>query len=205
MTTDINMDLQIPVHPLPTGGKVVVVAEHDLGDAALVALIRGFGHDCAWVDLDADPADAVLLHGTTAVVARSAHGLACARAVAPDALLVGIGVPDGVLLDAVVLPDVAESALRLRAILGENQQNSAVNPDRIHLSDRERDVVSTYVLGSTVYETARRYFISESTVRTHFRRVVTRYTAAGREVNNKSQLLIELIADGWLDHGQFTR
>ena len=60
-----------------------MVAEHDLADAAYVALIRGFGHDCASVDLDEYPAGAMLLPGTRAVVARSARGLVRARAPLP--------------------------------------------------------------------------------------------------------------------------
>lgn len=206
MTADINDALEIAVNPLPSGHEVAVVAEHDLADAAYVALIRGFGHDCASVDLDEYPAGAMLLPGTRAVVARSARGLVRARAAAPDALLVGIGIADGAAgSNALILPDVAESAPRLRAVLDSGRQAPTPKKGRVHLSERELGVLSTYVLGSTVYETARRHYISESTVRTRFRRVVTRYSNAGRAVNNKSQLLIELIADGWLDGDQFNR
>ena len=205
MTTDINMDLQIPVHPLPTGCDVAVGAEHYLADIALVALIRGFGPCCAPVDLDTFHTGGRALSETRAVVARSTLRLHRARAAAPGALLIGIGVGAGEAFDAVVLPDAAASALQLRAVLGDACTHSTSNHVKVHLSERERDVLSTYVLGATVYETARHHFISESTVRTHFRRVVTRYGNAGRTVNNKSQLLIELIADGWLDRDNLGR
>ncbi|GED95968.1 hypothetical protein nbrc107697_00070 [Gordonia crocea] len=56
----------------------------------------------------------------------------------------------------------------------------------------------TYTLGTTVRDTARQHFITENTVRSHFRRVMRRYRDAGRPVTNKSQLLIQLIADGWV-------
>lgn len=76
---------------------------------------------------------------------------------------------------------------------------AATTGSQVHLSPREREVVVTYTLGATVKETARRHYIADTTVRSHFRRVMARYAEAGRPVNNKSQLLIQLIADGWVD------
>lgn len=70
---------------------------------------------------------------------------------------------------------------------------------RIHLSHREREVLGTYTMGATVTETAAIHFIAASTVKAHYRRVVAKYEAAGRIVENKAQLMVELIADGWLD------
>lgn len=70
---------------------------------------------------------------------------------------------------------------------------------RIRLSEREREVLTTYVLGSTVTATATEHFIGEATVRTHYRRVVERYAAVGRPVGNRVQLLLLMIADGWID------
>lgn len=203
MTADINGELGIPVHPLPVGTDVAVVAGHGLADAGLSALVESFGLRCAIVDLD-DPGSAPAAPTVRSVIVRSAAAAERAREWAPAALLVGIGVAGAP--DMVVLPDTADSARRLRALLGSGlADRSRPNPDRVHLTLREREVLATYVLGSTVYETAKHHFISESTVRSHFRRVVARYTGEGRPVNNKSQLLLELIADGWLDDERITR
>ncbi|WP_020173011.1 response regulator transcription factor [Gordonia polyisoprenivorans] len=70
---------------------------------------------------------------------------------------------------------------------------------RVHLSHREREVLGSYTMGATVTETAAIHFIAASTVKAHYRRVVAKYEAAGRLVENKAQLMVELIADGWLD------
>lgn len=72
----------------------------------------------------------------------------------------------------------------------------------MHLSGRELEVVVTYTLGATVRDTATKYFISESTVRSHLRRVMRRYSEADRTVSNKAQLLLELMADGWVERSQ---
>ncbi|BDH55256.1 LuxR C-terminal-related transcriptional regulator [Tsukamurella sp. PLM1] len=70
---------------------------------------------------------------------------------------------------------------------------------RIRMSAREREVLTTYVLGATVTVTAAEHFIGEATVRTHYRRVVERYAAVGRPVGNRVQLLLLMVADGWID------
>ncbi|GAB04251.1 DNA-binding response regulator [Gordonia amarae] len=203
MTADINGELGIPVHPLPVGTDVAVVAGQGLADAGLVALIESFRLRCAIVDLD-DPGIAPAAPTVKAVIVRSPAATERARKWAPSALLVGIGVTGAP--DMVVLPDTADSAPRLRALLDTGlAARVRHNPNRVHLTPREREVLGTYVLGSTVYETAKHHFISESTVRSHFRRVVSRYTNEGRPVNNKSQLLMELIADGWLDDERIAR
>ena len=74
-----------------------------------------------------------------------------------------------------------------------------ISPDRVHLTDRELEVLTTYIMGATMDSTARAHFIAESTVRSHYRRVTDRYGAAGRPVGNKAELLLELIEDGWID------
>ncbi|WP_345312709.1 LuxR C-terminal-related transcriptional regulator [Gordonia alkaliphila] len=70
---------------------------------------------------------------------------------------------------------------------------------RVQISRREREVLTTYVLGATVDETADEHFVAASTVRTHYRRATQRYSAAGRPVLNKTQLLLQMIADGWIE------
>lgn len=68
----------------------------------------------------------------------------------------------------------------------------------VPLSPRELEVLTTYVMGATVEDTAARHFLATSTVRTHYRRVTARYTSAGRPVTNKAQLLLQMVADGWI-------
>ncbi|NMO03471.1 LuxR family transcriptional regulator [Gordonia sp. TBRC 11910] len=74
--------------------------------------------------------------------------------------------------------------------------------DRVHISFREREVLSSYVLGATVEVTAAAHHIAVSTVKTHYRRVAERYGEAGRPVTNKTQLLVEMVADGWVIPGR---
>lgn len=75
----------------------------------------------------------------------------------------------------------------------------AEHEGRVHVTFREREVVGAYVLGAKVKEVADRSFIAESTVKAHYRRVAARYNAAQRPVKNKTQLLLEMLADGWID------
>lgn len=89
-------------------------------------------------------------------------------------------------------PDVAE---RLRVLLETLLGPSA---GRVALSVREREILTTYVLGATVEETAAEHFVATSTVRTHYRRVTARYTDAGWPVANKAQLLLRMVAEGWI-------
>lgn len=93
------------------------------------------------------------------------------------------------------LPDGPDVADRLRTAL-----ESLLGPaaGRVELSRREREILATYVLGATVEATAAEHFVAISTVRTHYRRVTARYTEAGRPVSNKSQLLLRMVADGWV-------
>ncbi|MGB6247284.1 response regulator transcription factor [Gordonia sp. (in: high G+C Gram-positive bacteria)] len=88
--------------------------------------------------------------------------------------------------------DVEERlALLLTRILGPTSGRTA-------LTAREREILTTYVLGATVEETAARHFVAASTVRTHYRRVSSRYEDAGWPVANKAQLLLRMVADGWI-------
>lgn len=138
------------------------------------------------------------------MIVRSPAATERARKWAPSALLVGIGVTGA---DMVVLPDTADSAPRLRALLDTGPRRPRTAQPELGASDatRTRGPWGTCVLGSTVYETAKHHFISESTVRSHFRRVVSRYTNEGRPQRQQVQLLMELIADGWLDDERIAR
>ncbi|GAA4670336.1 LuxR C-terminal-related transcriptional regulator [Gordonia humi] len=70
--------------------------------------------------------------------------------------------------------------------------------ERVQMTRREQEVLATYVLGATVRETADLHYIAECTVRTHYRRVSRRYEEIGRPIANKAQLLLAMVADGWL-------
>ncbi len=94
------------------------------------------------------------------------------------------------------LADAAGVAERVRALLAAEM---GTREGRVRISRREREVLSTYVLGATVEETADEHFVAASTVRTHYRRATQRYCDAGRPVLNKTQLLLQMIADGWID------
>ena len=182
------------VHALPVSCDVVVVEQHDFADVALVALIESFGHRVV-----AAESGAALFPHCRVVVVRAAAQLVSARRLAPAAALVGIGIDGPADADVTSLPDTADSADLLREVLAIHCTAPGQTTDRVHLGRREREVMTTYALGATIYQTARRHAISESTVRSHFRRAAGRYTQAGRTVNNKSQLLIELMADGWIE------
>lgn len=190
MTSTINDRPAVTVRPLPVAYDVVIVRRNDFADAALLALVGSFGYRAVLADVGAAPLPACRV----AIVRDGAH-LARLRSLAPAIIAIDAGGSPG---DGVIcLPDEAGAADRLRELLATHCTTPA--QDRVHLSAREREVITTYALGATIYQTARRHYISESTVRSHFRRVVARYTLAGRTVNNKSQLLVELIADGWID------
>lgn len=89
---------------------------------------------------------------------------------------------------------------RVRVALRGTCRDSGPHPvkSRVRLSQREREVLETYTLGATVGETSAQHFISNHTVRSHYRRVTRRYRDADRPVSNKTALLKELIEDGWV-------
>lgn len=203
MTTIIHDDLQIPAHPIAQQISVLVIAEHDLTDIALVALVQRFGYSAAVVDLDSAR---TVLPTTKAVIVRSVarcHQLEMGRHFAGCSIIgIGVGVEH---LGGIELPDSPFATGSLQRTLTAAVGPRAAGRDPVHLSRREREVVVAYTLGATVRETASRHFISESTVRSHFRRVMRRYAEAGRPVNNKTQLLLELIADGWVERRQLVK
>ena len=92
----------------------------------------------------------------------------------------------------------ASSAPRRLEQLATEVVGAPARPEPVPMTDRERAVITTYVLGATVADTAAEHFIAEATVRTHYRRVARRYNDAGRSAANKSQLLLCMVADGWI-------
>ena len=76
MTAQMDRDLRVPLYPLPSPATVAIVAERDLTDAALAALVEGLGYHAVIIDVDVA---ADLLPPTIAIV-RSADKLARFRA-----------------------------------------------------------------------------------------------------------------------------
>lgn len=181
---------------------VVLAAEHDLADAAFLVLIRQLRRRTALVDL----AGGAVPGGAQFVVVRSPAMLGRASTVPTlvGALPLAIGfepplyIPDPVTARRapVAIADGPRGLEQLRAVLVPDA--AVPKPLRVRLSEREREVVGAYVLGATVEQTAQRFFISGNTVRAHYRRVIERYQHAGMSVANKSQLLVRLLADGWI-------
>ncbi|GEE00723.1 hypothetical protein nbrc107696_11690 [Gordonia spumicola] len=97
-----------------------------------------------------------------------------------------------VIVDSPTAPDEVQAVVD--GVLGGRRRGA-----RIRLSERELDVMTTYVMGATVSKTAAKHFIAEATVRTHYQRVTRRYEEAGRPVANKSQLLVRMVSDGWIE------
>ena len=177
-----------------TGGEQVGVACSCTWEReALASWVARFGYPVVEVDREPRPAE------TPAVVVVNGRDRASlARLDWMAARIVVIGGrpdPDWAPAGHRYLHDGPDVADRLRILL-----QSVLGPaaGRVSLSPREREVLTTYVLGATVEETAAEHFVATSTVRTHYRRVTTRYTEAGRPVSNKSQLLLRMVADGWV-------
>lgn len=200
MTADVDHQLRVPLHPLPTPATVAVVAERDLMDAALVALVTRLGFHAVLVDLDTGTT--VPLRPVVAIV-RSDDKLTRLRR--RDDLrqcivaAIGIDIRDA---PGVEIADSPLAARQLQAILDETARRTPALRSRVNVTERELEILSTYALGATLRVTARTHFVAESTVRAHYRRVTQRYGDAGRPVRNRSQLLLQLMADGWVRPGR---
>ena len=179
-------------------GYVGIIAENDVYDDALLALVEKLGLPARVLDLDS-PVTAV----PRAVLVRStATAIRVASTAAFNTSILGL------IHDGERGPDLSGVV-----VIGQHAGASGITdflltafgprpPSvRVPLSVREREVLTSYTLGATVRETALLYYITESTVRTHYRRVVRRYSDAGHDVDNKAQLLMHLIADGYVSLG----
>ncbi|MFT3660680.1 MAG: LuxR C-terminal-related transcriptional regulator [Gordonia sp. (in: high G+C Gram-positive bacteria)] len=178
---------------------VGIVVEHDLVDRALLETVRRFGYDAVYYDFELpvqrDPLPAVL-------VVRRPERLSRVQALAASgrARVIAVESEGTSFLSArnlSVVPAADDAAKHLKAAL-EYWLGAPRNRGAIAMSPRERAVLATYVLGATVNETAEQHFVATSTVRTHYRRVAGRYNEAGRPAGNKAQLLLQMVADGWI-------
>ncbi|AZG46706.1 helix-turn-helix transcriptional regulator [Gordonia insulae] len=195
MTVDIDRELRVPLHSLPTPATVAIIAERDLLDAALVALVERLGFHTVLVDLDLETGP---VRPMVAVV-RSDANLARlrSRAEMQQCVIAAIGID---IRDApgVAIADSPLAARRLQQVLEETARRRPTLRNRVNITARELEILSTYALGATLRETSQTHFVAESTVRAHYRRVSQRYADAGRPVSNKSQLLLQFMADGWV-------
>ncbi|MEE4023829.1 regulator [Gordonia sp. PKS22-38] len=195
MTSQIDRELRVPLYPLPSPTTVAIVAERDISDAALVALVESLGYHAVVVDLDAHPEP---LPPAIAIV-RSADKLARFRALRGmrNCLIAAIGVD---LRDApgVAIADSPLAARQLERLLEQAARRRPELRSRVNVTERELEILTTYALGATLRETAQTHYVAESTVRAHYRRVSQRYCDAGRQVGNKAQLLLQFMADGWV-------
>ena len=181
--------------PSPERRITAVVAEHDIFDAALAALVESAGYDATVVE----PAQ------LAAILVRSAAMLGFVRRVASlrtvKVIFVGNGVAGFDHIRVSPRAPAAEDELQraLETAVGPPTPPSAPTlANRVRITQRELEILQTYTLGATLRQTSRVHEIAESTVREHYRRVARRYEEAGRPIGNKAQLLVELIADGWV-------
>ncbi|MFZ2510779.1 MAG: LuxR C-terminal-related transcriptional regulator [Gordonia sp. (in: high G+C Gram-positive bacteria)] len=198
-------------------GIVGIVAEHDVMDVALVELVRSYGHQAIVIDgnrsvdqAPSEPLGAVVVRSRRRLLQTSVDGWG---ANAPVVLVESYSAPPGCPSDPRVITICADAQAGLRleqalsAVLGVPARPSGVGGANrrgaVAVSRREREVLTTYALGATVEETAAEHFVATSTVRTHYRRVTARYNGAGRPVTNKAQLLLQLVADGWVRLPEF--
>ncbi|WP_373855316.1 response regulator transcription factor [Gordonia desulfuricans] len=68
---------------------------------------------------------------------------------------------------------------------------------RPRLSDREIEVMLTWLRAESKQEAAGELFISVSTVSTHISRIRVKYESAGRPATSKSSLFVRAIQDGY--------
>ncbi|MGW6032215.1 helix-turn-helix transcriptional regulator [Gordonia terrae] len=185
----------------PAPRVTAVVAEGDIFDAALVALVESAGYEATVVE----PAQLAALRNPAAILVRSAAMLGFVRRVPAlrsiRVIFVGSGVAGFEHIRISPRAASAEEALQraLATVAGPpTPQSPPELANRVRLTDRELEILQTYTLGATLRQTSRVHEIAESTVREHYRRVARRYEEAGRPIGNKAQLLVELMNDGWV-------
>ena len=182
---------------------VAIIAEGDLFDAALVTLVRDLGFDAVLIDLDVEPPSITADQHPVATIVRSARRIPQlrTRTYLRASTVIGLVSATATEHDGMPQPDIRVSAHcspdELRNVLAPLFGGSAaVSTAPVHVTPRELEVLTTYIMGATMTATAKHHFIAESTVRAHYRRVADRYALAEREVGNKAQMLLALVTDG---------
>ncbi|GAB33960.1 helix-turn-helix transcriptional regulator [Gordonia otitidis] len=198
MTVDFVREIDNPTPVLKTVATAVIIAEHDVIDSALAVFVEDAGLHAVIIDLDHATDSLGGLDSPAITIVRSQRRIAQVRSIrALNGCMIGtVGVPvsDPRTVD---ITDPGHALDVLTGLAGRSEPGHPRIP-RVHVTEREREVLTAYVLGATLRETARRFFIAESTAREHYRRVRQRYLDAGRPVANKAELLLALIADGWV-------
>ena len=70
----------------------------------------------------------------------------------------------------------------------------------VHLTPREREVLSLYANGETADSVARMLWISRDTVLDHIRRIRAKYAAVSRPADTKIDLYRQAAEDGLIIH-----
>lgn len=184
----------------PASTDVFVVGDGTFTDHATVALVERCGFTGSITT-----AAALAGQNARAVIFRDEPQLARILAIpTPDDLvLIGLDTPPCPVARGgngrrIVWIDGPLDHSDVQPLLRRAVGDPTINRTRVHTTPREREILGTYVFGATVSQTAARHFVTASTVRTHYRRVSQRYIDAGRPASNKSLLLLEMVADGWL-------
>ena len=181
---------------------VIIAGDGTAVDQAVLALVEKCGYRATvvttYAELGARHTPGVVVFRDEIQLARVVRALPSTNAV-----LVGIGAParwKTVRGRTVHWLTGRQAVNGLGRILHATLGSAGPVRDRVHITPREREVLRTYLLGSTVAETAAEHGICHSTVKAHYRRVANRYLLADRPVNNRVQLLLEMVADGWIKH-----
>lgn len=182
---------------VPLIDAVGVVSSNAFEAETTATWVRSFGYAARVVDtagLDRRPVlpRVLLAHGVDALIGIAPLVLSRVRVI----VLVDAGAPTRAVGAAKLIVQNSDASQELRLALRYAFGDPSVVP--VDMTEREQEVLASYVLGDTVKETAAKYFIAESTVRTHYQRVTQRYEDSGRHVANKAQLLLAMLADGWL-------
>lgn len=185
---------------------VAVVTENDIFDSALCALIERFGFSAVAVSpsgtgspncVASVPSSPTVTYGAVVVRTATAQKRVQSDPAFDDAAVIGLGFA-AANDHGIDIPNGARATSELASFLSELATGRGSH-ENVRLTGRERQILTTYALGATMSETAAAHNIAESTVRAHYRRVTNRYEVAGRPVGNKAQLLIRLMADGWVN------
>ena len=194
-----------PASPLPGRRQpmVAIIGHRDIYDTALASLTERAG--CRFDLVDINHPDRAGTDSPDAVIVRSVDGLRLARTLGgsrrlPVALLHAGYRHAAIVGDPTItaIPECAPDAAGrlgrfLTGLVGE-----VITRTPVHVTERELEILRTYTLGATLRQTSRQHQIAESTVREHYRRVARRYEDAGLPVGNKAQMLLRLMADGWV-------
>ncbi|PXW31311.1 UNVERIFIED_CONTAM: regulatory LuxR family protein [Williamsia faeni] len=88
------------------------------------------------------------------------------------------------------------STKKIGSVMHTMDEAAADRATRPTLTDREIEVLRTWLICDTKQAAARTLFITAATVNTHITRIRDKYEAAGRAANTKAALLARALQDG---------